>query len=180
MLKSLICAWSIFQIVWPPWTHDDGRAQSRNKYSFHSFDRKGNKCQPFRKDLACEQAHLGARAISWGTRESRASDTVGEETSGEALITLSRVPQDEPARRLEKTTCRDRFQFFSGRSNCLINLYLSSWLQNTAHVSHACIGFCDSYSDERHNNCSLSNLFHLKAFSAKWLVHFRFLKILIL
>ena len=27
-------------------------------------------------------------------------------------------------------------------------------MQNTAHVSSASFGFCDSYSDDKHNNCS--------------------------
>ena len=41
---------------------------------------------------------------------------------------------------------------FRTRFDAIIILCLSPWLQNTAHVSSACIGFCDSYSDEKQNN----------------------------
>ena len=41
---------------------------------------------------------------------------------------------------------------FRSRFDAIIILCLSPWLQNTAHVSSACIGFCDSYSDEKQNN----------------------------
>ena len=47
-------------------------------------------------------------------------------------------------------------------------LCLSLWLQNTAHVSSACIGFCDSYSDEKKIVMAFSLQVFLKHQEQRW------------